>query len=95
MQIYLWIKNLFFDDLNEYNIYKYSVILSIFMCYYLRIKKKEDRKEFAEKMNEIFRKNFNINFLDIPKREEEYIINNIKLPEGIAKNEALLNNLFV
>ena len=93
--IYLWIKNLFFDNLNEYNIYKYSIILSIFMCYYLRIKKKEDRKEFVEKMHPIFQKNFKINFLDIPNREKEYIINNIKLPIGIAKNEALLNNLFV
>ena len=95
MQIYLWIKNLFFDNLNDYNIYKYSIILSIFMCYYLRIRKKKEREEFVEKMNLIFRKNFTINFLDIPNREKEYIINNIKLPRGIAKNEALLNNLFV
>ena len=94
-QIFLWISNLFFNKLDEYNIYKQCIILSIFMCYYLRIRKKEDRKEFVRGMNEIFKKNFEINFLDIPEREEEYIINNIQLPDGIAKNEALLNNVFV
>ena len=95
VQFYLWIKNLFFDNLNEYNIYKYSIILSIFMCYYLRIKKKEERQEFIEEMNKIFKKNFQMNFLTIPNREKEYIVNNIQLPQDIAKNEALLNNLFV
>ena len=94
-KIYLWIKNLFFDNLDQYEIYKYSIILSIFMCYYLRIRKKEERKEFEKEMNKIFVKNFGINFLSIPNREKEYIINNINLPKGIAKNEALLNNVFV
>ena len=46
-------------------------------------------------MDDIFRNNFELNFLDIPIREEEYIINNIQLPSGIAKNEALLHNIFV
>ena len=93
--IFLWIKSLFVVNLTDYEIYKHSITLSIFLCYYLRIKKKEDRREFVEIMDDIFRNNFELNFLDIPIREEEYIINNIQLPSGIAKNEALLHNIFV
>ena len=92
---YLWFKKLIYKNLDDYEIFKYSVILSIFICYYFRIRKKEDRKEFTLMMDEIFKKSFNKNFLDIPLKEEKYIINNVKIPPGIAKNEALLNNLFV
>ena len=93
--VYLWFKKLFYKKLDEFEIYKYSVILSVFICYYFRIKKKEDRIKFSEMMDKIFIKFFNINFLDIPLKEEKYIVNNIKIPQGIAKNTALLNNLFV
>ena len=81
------------NNLKEYNIFKYSVILSIYICYYFHIKKRENRKEFCTKMNE-FLESFKLNFLDIPKQEIKYIIDNITLPQGIAKNEALVNNLF-
>ena len=92
---YLWFKKLIYKDMNDFEVYKYSVILSIFICYYFRIKKKEDRNKFCEQMDKIFKDSFNLKFLDIPKREEKYIINNIIIPTGIAKNNALLNNLFV
>ena len=36
----------------------------------------------------------NKDFLDVPNREEEYILDNIELKEGIAKNRALLDNIF-
>ena len=41
-------------------------------------------------MNKYFGKDFN----EIPKREQEFIINNIELKEGLAKNRALLENIF-
>ena len=34
------------------------------------------------------------NFLDLPLREEIFVVNNIKLDKGIAKNRALLENIF-
>jgi ABC-type polysaccharide/polyol phosphate transport system ATPase subunit len=33
-------------------------------------------------------------FLDLPLKEEKFIINNITLDKGIAKNRALLENIF-
>ena len=34
------------------------------------------------------------NFLEVPKREEKFIAKNIELEKGIARNRALLDNLF-
>ena len=34
------------------------------------------------------------NFLDLPKREQKFIAKNIELEKGIARNRALLDNLF-
>ena len=48
-------------------------------------------------MNKIFQKfnDFNnINFIDLPIKEENFIVNNINLEKGIAKNNALLENIF-
>ena len=71
-------------------IYKYSINLSVYICYYLRLTEKEFRNTFANKMNFIFEKDF----IEMPKREQNYIINNIEMKEGIAKNRALLENIF-
>ena len=35
-----------------------------------------------------------VDFLDLPHREELFIVNNIELEKGIAKNRALLENVF-
>ena len=72
--------------------------MSIFVCYYLRITDKEKRKILTQKMNIIFQ-NFderfkNKDFLEMPLREERFIVDNIKLDKGIAKNRALLENIF-
>jgi len=49
-------------------------------------------------LNEILNKCDNkfkfIDFLEISNKEEEYIIKNIQLEKGIAKNRALLDNIF-
>ena len=88
----------FYKKLNDYSIQVYSINLSIFVCYYLRITNKEERKELKQKMNTILNKYKNIfklqDFLDLPLKEERFIVNNIKLDKGIAKNRALLENLF-
>ena len=92
------IANEFYLKLNEYSIQIYSINLSIFVSYYLRISDKEHREGLEKKMNEIFQ-NFDKafkdkNFLDLPKKEEQFIADNIKIDRGIAKNRALLENIF-
>ena len=88
----------FYKKLDNYLIQVYSLNLSIFVCYYLRITSKEQRKEFEQKMNKIlakYAKKTKLNdFLDLPLREEKFIVDNIKLDKGIAKNRALLENIF-
>ena len=90
--------NKFYNNLNEIEFVIYSIILGVFACYYLRILDKKERNEFRHIMNEILREfdsSFeNKDFLDIPQKEELYIINNIELEKGIAKNRALLDNIF-
>ena len=58
---------------------------------------KEQRKEFEQKMNAILNKynHFKLkSFLDLPLKEQKFIVNNIKLDKGIAQNRALLENIF-
>ena len=86
----------FYNDLNKYDLQVYSIILSVFVCYYLRISDTKTRKELEKLLNEILNK-FNKkyqNFLSLPNKEQLYIINNIELEKGIAKNRALLDNIF-
>ena len=86
----------FYRNLDSLDIQKYSVILAIFVCYYLRIPDIETREELEKKMNETL-KEFSFkgkNFLDIPLNEEKYVVDNIELEKGIAKNRALLDNIF-
>ena len=82
--------DVFYKNLTDFEIYKYSINLSVFTCYYLRLTKKKFRDELANKMN----KYFEIDFREIPKKEQLYISDNIEMKEGIAKNRALLENLF-
>ena len=91
----------FYLNLDEYSFQVYSINLSIFVCYYLRITDKNVRKSLLELMNTIIH-NFNLSnktfiikdFLELPLREENFIANNIRLDKGIAKNRALLENIF-
>ena len=90
--------NDFYKNLDDYSMQVYSINLSIFVCYYLRITDKDKRNQLYLKMNQYF-KGFspeynNKDFLDLPLKEERFIVENIKLDKGIAKNRALLENLF-
>ena len=82
--------DVFYQTLSDFDIYKYSINLSIYICYYLRLTKNEFRDELAAKMN----KHFGFEFTKMPQREQKYIADNIEMKEGIAKNRALLENLF-
>ena len=82
--------DMFYTNLTDYDIYKYSINLSVYVCYYLRLTKKKFRDEFSNNMN----KHFNFDFIEMPKREQQFIVNNIEMKEGIAKNRALLENIF-
>ena len=78
------------------DIHIYSIIMSIFVCYYLRIPDNETREKLDKILSEIlseYDKNFK-KFLDLPQKEEMFIAQNIELEKGIAKNRALLDNLF-
>ena len=90
--------NDFYQNLDDYSMQIYGINLSIFVCYYLRITDKEKRNQLYLLMNKHFKEfspAFNIrDFLDLPLKEEKFIVENIKLDKGIAKNRALLENLF-
>ena len=90
-------EELFYQSLDHFESQIYSVNLSIFLCYYLRITNRNTRIQFVKEINLIF-KNPEIkqkkDFLEIPRKEEQFLVENIKLEKGIAKNRALLENIF-
>ena len=45
--------------------------------------------------NSLMEKTFKNEFLSDVREEKEYIIENIEIKEGIAKNDALKENLFI
>ena len=73
-----------------------SIILSLYFCYYLRIPTRNLRKEYINKIiNSVKFNNEIIPFLEVTKRESDYITD--KLLEGkigYAKNKGLSENLF-
>ncbi len=103
-QLYEGGENEFYQKLDDFSIQAYAINLSVFVCYYLRITDKEKRNGLSLKMNK-FQKEFNNkffkefnpsfkDFLELPLKEERFIVDNIKLDKGIAKNRALLENIF-
>ena len=72
------------------NKYLKAINLSLYICYYLRIIDHTIRKELSEKLSKIL----NLEFLEYPHEIENEIINNINVGIGIAKNRALLDNIF-
>ena len=87
----------FYFSLGHYDSQVYSINLSIFLCYYLRITEKALRDEFVKEIDKIFQGSElkqKKKFLEIPRREEQFLVDNIKLDKGIAKNRALLENIF-
>ena len=88
-----------YENLSKFELQIYSINLSVFMCYYLRLSNKNLREQLRAELNEILQKFSNDkykfpDFLELPILEEKFIANNIDIPKGIAKNKALLENLF-
>ena len=67
-----------------------SANLALFMCYYLRIMNTEKRIELAK----IIEQNLKFNFLEYPHKLQNELADSLNLDGGIAKNRALLDNLF-
>ena len=80
----------------EFDIHFSAVNLSIFICYYMRISNKNLRESLYDQLNTTIFSILNEqrDFLEIPLRVENFIIDNIKIERGIAKNKALLENIF-
>ena len=73
-----------------------SIILSIILCYYLRLDNKQDRKELETILNQIlikFDKKYE-NFLEILYKEELFIFKKMEIKEDIIQSKALLDCLF-
>ncbi len=95
----LLISNLLsFQGMKELDIHISAINLSIFICYYMRITSKILRNKLYKKLNDkiaLFEDWFNgRDFLEIPLNEQKYIVDNIQVEKGIAKNKALLENIF-
>ena len=87
-------KNIFIK-FRDFDFQIYAVNLAIFICYYLRLTNKELREQLAEKLDKILQNVYkDKKFTELPEIEENFIVNNIILPPGIAKNKPLLENIF-
>ena len=87
-----------FQGMKELDIHISAINLSIYICYYMRITSKPLRNQLYKKLNDkiaLFDDWFNgRDFLEIPLNEQKYIVDNIQVEKGIAKNKALLENIF-
>ena len=71
----------------------YSLNISLYLCYYLRLNDKNDRNRLAKDLNYFFT---NSNFIKFPESEIKKITEqmHIEKSKGIALNRALRENLF-
>ena len=83
----------YYNSKSEIQILYSAINLSLFVCYYLRLPHKDSRNYLKEELNET--KFFSEDFLKIPLMEEKYILNNFDIPQGIAKNRNLRENVFI
>ena len=83
----------FYSNKNESEIFYFSLNLSLYICYYLRLPNKESRQELTLLINS--KKYLSYDFLKIPEMELNYLIKHFTIPEGIAKNKNLKENIFL
>ena len=82
----------YYRNRTKYDIFLCGINLAIYICYYLRLPDKNTREQFEELINKT--KYFSGDFMEIPNLELNYLINNVEIPVGIAKNQALKENIF-
>ena len=83
----------FYSNKNESEIFYFSLNLSLYICYYLRLPNKESRQKLTLLINS--KKYLPYDFLKIPEMELNYLIKHFTIPEGIAKNKNLKENIFL
>ena len=67
--------------------------MSLFICYYVRITKEENKNNYQEKIKDILKiKN---KFIDFPSKISDYILDEIEIKPGIAKNKTLKTNILI
>ena len=80
-----------YNKFTEFDFHIYSINLSIYICYYLKIPNKILRIKLNNELNKLFKYN---DFLSFPKNEQNFIINNMEIPKEIEINNNLLENIF-
>ena len=82
----------YFND-TSYKKMKYSLNMTLYLCYYLRLNDKEYRKQLAEKLKKYYKGS---NFLKTPENEIRKLTGEMSVEKGkgIALNRALRENLF-
>ena len=85
--------NQFYQSKKDIEIFFCAVNLSLFICYYLRLPDKQSRKDLENLLNE--KNYFKEGFLNVPLKEQNYLIRNFEIPKGIAKNKNLKENIFI
>ena len=81
----------------DYSAFNLSIILAMNVCYHVCLQSNETRKEYREGLAECFNDNQidDESILDMIDSCYEVFLNEIKLPDAIARNQALKENIFM
>ena len=88
---YLENKNKNENKINNNDIYISTLCLCLYFCYYIRLSNNKSRYELRQKIEEIMKGK---KYSDIIQEEKKYIVSQVKIPPGIARNTTLLENIF-
>jgi hypothetical protein len=99
---YSWFKNMITkrrESLDSDWIAKRSLILSLFMGYYFKLNSRTDREEYLNEIYRVIKKSDRYIYQEYLKQiydqEVNYYLDSMEIPEGIARNESLKENIFV
>ena len=81
----------FYKNKNEEMIHKYSISVGLYICFYIRLMKEDEKQNFEEGITKILK----IPFTEYPILLQNELIDNIKIEKGIAANKTLKLNLFI
>ena len=76
-------------------------LMALLLCYYFRLRSPSQRREYLNLIESTLKPNLNKqtasgNFLiDLLRREQLKLVEGMELPSGTAKNQALIENIFV
>lgn len=79
-----------FQKFTEFEFHIYSINLSIYICYYLKIQHKDLRKRLTDELNKIFKYS---DFLFFPQNEQNFLIDNMEISKEIKIND-IKENIF-